>query len=110
MIMKQNDIEDLKIRQLLDKKLSQAPQNEWFVKKVINRLPEKRRSSISIIEILGYTIATLVILGIEIDIVCDISNVGAITLNNIVWLSSLNITLIAIVASIFAPLFRNSLD
>ena len=108
--MKQNDIEDLKIRQLLDTKMPLAPRNEWFVKKVMNRLPEKRRSSISIIEILGYIVAILVVLGIEIGIVCDISNVGAITLNNIVWLTTLNIILISIVASIFAPLFRNSLD
>lgn len=108
--MKRNDIEDIKIRQLLDKKMPQAPENEWFVKKVINRLPEKHRSSISIIEILGYIVAILVILGIEIGIVCDISNEEAITLNNIVWLTTLNITLISIVASIFAPLFRNCLD
>ncbi len=108
--MKRNNIEDIKIRQLLDKKMPQAPENKWFVKKVMNRLPEKRRSSISIIEIMSYTIAILVILGIEIGIVCDISNAGAITLNNIVWLTALNITLISIVASIILPLFRNSLD
>lgn len=108
--MKRNNIDDIKIRQLLDNSIPQAPQNEWFVKKVMNRLPEKRCSTISIIEIIGYMVAILSILGIEIGIMCDITNTGAITLNNIVWLTALNITLIAIVASIFAPQFHNSLD
>ena len=31
--MKRNNIDDIKIRELLDKNLPQAPQNEWFIKK-----------------------------------------------------------------------------
>lgn len=106
--MKQNDIEDLKIRQLLDKKLSQAPQNEWFVKKVINRLPEKQRSAVSIIEIIGYAIAIIAILGIECSIIYEITTTATLTLKNLVWLIALNIVFFAIVFAIISPQFRNS--
>ncbi len=108
--MRRNNLEDIKMRELLDKNLAQAPQNEWFIKKTMNRLPEKRRGSISIIEIIGYAIAILAIISIECGIIYNVSTTGILTLNNLVWLISLNIGLLAIVFAIFTPQFRNALN
>lgn len=105
--MNRNDIDDIKMRKLLENKLPQAPHNEWFIKKTMNRLPEKRHNSISIIEIIGYLIAILSIISIETHIIYNVTTTGTLTLNDIVWLVSLNIGLIAIVFTIFAPKFRN---
>lgn len=106
--MKRNDIEDIKIRELLDKNLPQAPQNEWFIKKTMNRLPEKHRSPISIIEIVGYFIAIIAIIGIEAHVIYSVITTATLTLNDIMWLVILNIGLLAIIFAIFAPQFRNS--
>lgn len=106
--MKRNNIDDIKFRELLDKNLPQAPQNEWFIKKTMNRLPEKRQNSISIIEIVGYAIAILAIIGIECGIVYKFTITGTLTLNDLIWLVSLNVGLFAIIFAIFAPQFRNS--
>lgn len=105
--MKRNNIDNIKIRELLEKNLPQAPRNDWFIKKTMNRLPEKCHSSISIIEVVGYLIATLSIIGIETYIIYNVTTTGTLTLNDIVWLVSLNIGLIAIVFATFAPKFRN---
>lgn len=105
--MKRNNIDDIKIRELFEKNLPQAPRNDWFIKKTMNRLPEKSHSYISIIEVVGYLIATLSIIGIETYIIYNVTTTATLTLNDIVLLVSLNIGLIAIVFAIFAPKFRN---
>lgn len=107
--MKRNNINDIKMRKLLEDNLPKAPQNEWFIKKTMNRLPEKQHSSISIIEVWGYIIAILTIIGIECSIGYKFTTTGTLTLNDLVWLVSLNIGLFAIIFTIFAPQFRNSL-
>lgn len=106
--MKKDIPEDIKLRELFNNKLPHAPQNDWFVKKVMNRLPEKRRGAISIIEIIGYATAILVIFGIEIGIGCSIATTGTITLTDIVWLIALNSTLITVVIAIITPHLRHN--
>ena len=105
--MKKRNNEDIKIRTLLDNNLPQAPQNPWFVNKTINCLPQKQRNSISIIEFIGYAIAIMIIVGLEINIIYNFITTGSLTINNIIWLISLNIGLYSIVASMLSPHLRN---
>lgn len=105
--MKQNNINDIKMRELLDKNLPQAPHNDWFVKKTLNRLPEKHSSSVSIIEIVAYLIAILAIISIESCIIYNVLTTGTFTLNDLVWIMALNIGLLTIIFAIFTPQFRN---
>ena len=35
------NIDDTELKQLLKKELPKAPENPWFTRKVMNRLPEK---------------------------------------------------------------------
>lgn len=105
--MKRNDFDDIQIRELLDKSLPLAPNNGWFVKKTLNRLPQKQGSSISIIEITGYIIAILAIIAIEGYIIYNVTTTGTLTLNDIVWIVSLNVALLSIIISIFSPQLRN---
>lgn len=105
--MKRNNSDDIQIRELLDKSLPQAPRNEWFVKKTLNRLPQKHGNTISIIEIAGYVIAILAIIAIEGYIIYSVTTTGTLTLNDIVWIVSLNVALLSIIISIFSPQLRN---
>ena len=54
--MKRNS-DDIKIAELLKKEVPNCPENEWFVKKVLNRLPEKRPSFFSRAEIFSFVAA-----------------------------------------------------
>lgn len=105
--MKRNNSDDIQIRELLDKSLPQAPRNDWFVKKTLNRLPQKQGNTISIIEIAGYVIAILAIIAIEGYIIYNVTTTGTLTLNDIVWIVSLNVALLSIIISIFSPQLRN---
>lgn len=105
--MKRNNSNDIQIRELLDKFLPQAPRNDWFVKKTLNRLPQKQGNTISIIEIAGYVIAILAIIAIEGNIIYNVTTTGTLTLNDIVWIVSLNMALLSIIISIFSPQLRN---
>ena len=105
--MKRNNSDDIQIRELLDKSLPQAPRNDWFVKKTLNRLPQTQGNTISIIEIAGYVIAILAIIAIEGNIIYNVTTTGTLTLNDIVWIVSLNVALLSIIISIFSPQLRN---
>lgn len=105
--MKRNNSDDIQICELLDKSLPQAPRNDWFVKKTLNRLPQKQGNTISIIEIAGYVIAILAIIAIEGNIIYNVTTTGTLTLNDIVWIVSLNVALLSIIISIFSPQLRN---
>lgn len=102
--------ENDQIRKLLDKNLPQAPQNEWFIRKTINRLPDKNRSTISIIEHTSYIIALLIVLIFDCVIGYNIVKTGLITINNIICIFSLNIFLLAIIFAVLKPYFRNEFD
>ena len=59
--MKHNEIDDFRLRDLLKKELSEAPVNPWFVKKVMNRLPERESQTYTWIERASYIIAAVVL-------------------------------------------------
>lgn len=51
------DDTDVKLRQLIDESLPQAPADQWFTRKVMNRLPDKpERTAKSLPEIICYAI------------------------------------------------------
>ncbi len=55
-------IDDTLLKEILKRELPSAPENKWFVRKVMNRLPEKTQNITSVIEYIGFAIA-FVILG-----------------------------------------------
>ena len=94
--MKRNS-DDIKIAELLKKEVPNCPENEWFVKKVLNRLPEKRPSFFSRAEIFSFVAAGLVLLVCWILHFLSFTTSEAITLGDLVYptiLSVLTLTLI----------------
>ena len=108
--MKTRKYENDQIRELLEKNLPQAPQNEWFIKKTINRLPEKKQSTISIIEYIGYIFALLIVIFYDCVIGYNIALSELITINDIIWILSLNTLLFAIVFAILRPYLKNEFN
>lgn len=58
-----HDITDKHIKEFLKRELPQAPDNPWFTRKVMNRLPEKRTNWAARIENFGF-LAAAITLGI----------------------------------------------
>lgn len=52
--MNQNNITDESIKAFLKPRSKEAPENPWFTKKVLNRLPEKERKSYNWINTIIY--------------------------------------------------------
>lgn len=60
--MKDNDIDD-KLKELLNKELPQARENQWFTRRVMNRLPDRSRwASMSIWQGICYALGAIALL------------------------------------------------
>lgn len=53
---------DASLRQLFKEELPRERKDEWFVKKTLNRLPEKRRPTFSRPEIISYVLSVLMLI------------------------------------------------
>jgi len=80
--MKNNDMSsdfDRMLRERLKSELPQAGRDEWFTRKVMNRLPDKQLSSMSWIEKLGFLIAGVVLVVMWILFGRNVLSAGAVT-------------------------------
>lgn len=53
------DKNDIYLKELFRKELPQAPRNPWFVKKVLNRLPDKSPKAYTWVEYLSYLLSVI---------------------------------------------------
>lgn len=81
MIMEHTDND---IKRLLQEGLPQAPRSEWFTRKVMNRLPERRRPSYSWIEYISYAIALIIYIGAWVPLLEAFSASAPLTMNDLV--------------------------
>lgn len=58
--MKHN-INDDNLKKLFQDGLPEAPNSQWFTRKVINRLPRRHNSHAEIIEYCGFIVATIIL-------------------------------------------------
>lgn len=81
MIMQKTDTD---IKRLMQERLPQAPKSEWFTRKVMNRLPGKRRQTYSWIEYISYAIALIIYIGAWIPLLDGIRTSDAVTMNDLI--------------------------
>lgn len=58
-----DDITDNQLRDILKKAAKEAPENEWFVRKVMNRLPERRKTHNWILWCIYIAVASICCIG-----------------------------------------------
>lgn len=100
------DLEDIKLRQLFKNELPEAGHNEWFTKKILNRLPAKQKSSISKIECIGYAIAIIAILTGWVYIFSTYKNDNVISIDEITIAITLLSCLIALIFAMIKPILK----
>ena len=98
--------EDIKLAEKLKNSAPQAPENEWFVKKVLNRLPEKRPSFFSRAEIFSFVAAGLVLLVCWILHFLSFTGSDAITLGDLVYPTILSVLTLTLICYITYPLLK----
>lgn len=103
--MKRNS-DDIKIAELLKKEVPNCPENEWFVKKVMNRLPEKRPSFFSRAEVFSFVAAGLVLLVCWILHFLSFTGSDAITLGDLVYPTILSVLTLTLICYITYPLLK----
>lgn len=104
--MKKNDIssadQDRMLRLRIQSELPQAGRDEWFTRKVMNRLPEKQPSSVSWIEKLGFLLAGVVLVILWMLFGRNVIASGAVTVVDIIIYGSF----LAIAASLVVGMLR----
>ncbi len=105
-IRKDKDIDDKLWRELFQENLPKARRSPWFTRKVMNRLPERKRPAISIIEWIGGAIAAIVLLVYWIVFSRDIVQSHVITLKDITMISVLSFMTLTLIGVFAVNLLR----
>ena len=98
--------DDRRLRQLFHEKLPQAPADPWAVRKVINRLPERRRPLYAPVEYACYAIAMLAIIAGWIVQFRSVTSLDIISVSNVAACAVLSILSIAVPISFAIPYVR----
>ena len=104
--MKKDKITDRHISEVMKQQLPDAPVDQWFIKKTMNRLPEKRKRMHSTAEIISYTLSIMIIIAGWIWQLTGIYNSQAITIENILISVSLFFSAIILTLSIAIPIIK----
>lgn len=85
---KNNNVDE-RLREIFHRELPDAPQSPWFTRKVMNRLPERKRPAISVIEWIGGGVAAAILLSYWLGFVRELTQTQVVTVNDVVTLCSL---------------------
>ncbi len=99
----EKNIEDARLRELLDRSLPQAPRDEWFVRKVMNRLPQREAPMHTRVENLSYIIAVLLLVGYAVWFYLGVREAGIMLWNDILTCVAIAAIGAAIVISFYMP-------
>lgn len=96
--------DDKILRDLFKENLIQAPKNPWFVKKVMNRLPEKRPVGMySWIEYLAYALSIGILGGLALYTGYGICQSDEITVGNVFSMMSIGFMILVVSVGFFLP-------
>lgn len=107
--MKQNQDIDRELTQLVRNNLPKAPADKWFNRKVMNRLPDRRRTRIfTTAEKISYTASFLFLCIAWILQLTTIHSSGTFTISDILICFSLFAAVVILSGSILIPVLRRS--
>lgn len=106
--MNRNSKIDSEISELLKNETYREPENKWFVRKTLNRLPEKRLGLFSYQEKVCYALASILLLAYFAWEVYSILEAQTITYGDLLSLAATGLCALFIAASIAIPAIRNS--
>lgn len=101
-------IEDKRLKEIFKRDLPAAPENPWFVRKVMNRLPARTSNVASIIEYAGFIVAGVILAFYWYMLVTDAESSDVITVKDIIYYCILTaMTFSLAIGFLFSQLRRN---
>lgn len=103
------DMKDEQLKDLFNKSLLQAPENPWFVKKVMNRLPDEklgRGESVSWIEYISYIVAIAALGVFAAYKIHEMSVAEFVTVEDFISLLVIGVVLCVVSIMFFLPMIR----
>ena len=104
-----NDI-DRRIAAQLRNSLPQAPENEWFTRRVMNRLPEKRHNRLAVLVQWICYLLSLAALGIGAWLTIDNILIHGLSTSSLVFLAIIPLLAIFCTGMMAAPAVRKVID
>lgn len=93
------------LKHILRTRLPQAPESAWFVRKVMNRLPDEGKSLYTRAEKVSYIVAALFLAGFVVWFVRDVRLSGCITAADLIIGVAAVAAIVCLGFSYAAPLF-----
>ena len=103
--MRKNENIDNELRQIIKDGAYEAAENEWFTRRVLNKLPERKDRSALKMAWLCYTVAALVCIGFWLWIYY-FNDTSVITVRDLIYLTVAGMVTVALAFSPIAALFR----
>lgn len=98
--------EEIELAKLLKEQIKPAPENGWFVRKVMNRLPEKSQSFFSKSEILSFIICGIILIAGWCYQIIHVTTAQFITTADLFGVSAMFIFSLALMSYIAYPLLK----
>lgn len=99
---------DSEIGRIMKKDLPMERTDQWFVKKVMNRLPEKRKPIFSRSEIISFIVTALVLIVAAVWKSTSVINTGYATLYDIIVLCCIATGVMLLLGYITIPVLKRS--
>lgn len=99
---------DNHLRKAFAKQLPQAPNNPWFTRKVLNRLPNKRKNWAAIIEYAGFALAAISLIAFWAATISAVLNCTFITVNDLATFAILTVLTIALLIGFMHSLIQRA--
>lgn len=96
------------IRNLLKRDLPKERKDEWFVKKVMNRLPEKRKPTFSRPELISFVLSTLILLSGWLWLWNQFNSEEMLTYSSLAMGATLIVMTFGLLSAIAYPILRRS--
>ncbi len=108
---KSNDEIDEKIRRMMLSQLPKAPRDEWFVRRVINRLPLQPQKIMSRIEWIAYALSAVILCIYWGVFFAELSDSSVrVSIHTIIFYVALSATAMSLLYSLISPIIRSNLD
>lgn len=107
---KSNEEIDKKIRRLMLSQLPEAPRDQWFVRRVMNRLPQPQ-NIMSRIEWIAYALSAVILCIYWGVFFAELSDTSVrVSIHTIVFYVALSAMAMSLLYSLISPIIRSNLD
>lgn len=101
-----NILTDDELRSLFKTQLPKERRDEWFVKKTMNRLPERRRSTFSKPEVVSYIVSALILVSAWIWLWVRLHGEQSLTYGTLMSAAAIILMSLGLVGAIAYPIVK----